>query len=80
MRKYVNECYNELKTQSEVFKQDMDSKSILQQYLLTMEKYNLSFDDVVALTSDFLSGGIDTVIYKYLTIVFFFLNLYDLIF
>lgn len=72
MRKYVNECYNELKTQSEVFKQDMDSKSILQQYLLTMEKYNLSFDDVVALTSDFLSGGIDTVIYKYLTIVFFF--------
>ena len=47
--------------QSEESRQDLGSKTILQQYLLTMKKQNLSLDHVIALTSDFLLAGIDTV-------------------
>ena len=59
--RYVNDGYNELMSKSEEFRKDADSKTILQQYLLTMKKNNLSIDDVIALTSDFLVAGIDTV-------------------
>ena len=48
-------------SKSEEYRQDMNSKTILQQYILTMKKHNLSFDDIIALTSDFLIAGIDTV-------------------
>ncbi len=56
------EQYEHLKAQSDDFKKDFSGKSILQQYLLVKDKYNLSLEEVVALTADFLIAGVDTVI------------------
>ncbi len=61
MRHYVLKAYGDLMKQSEEYRQDLASKTILQQYLLTMKKQELSIDHVIALTSDFLLAGIDTV-------------------
>jgi hypothetical protein len=58
----VKEAHDNLMNKSEEFKQDLSSKTILQQYILSMDKYNLTFNDIIALTSDFLVAGIDTVI------------------
>ena len=57
----MKKSYEDLMKQSEESRQDLGSKTILQQYLLTMKKQNLSLDHVIALTSDFLLAGIDTV-------------------
>ena len=61
VRKYVKDGYDSLMSKSEEFKQDLSSKTILQQYILNMEKHKLTFNDIIALTSDFLVAGIDTV-------------------
>lgn len=60
VRKYVNAGLEDLNKRGDDFKADLTSKSILQNFLLTREKYGLSMDDVMALTSDFLIAGVDT--------------------
>jgi hypothetical protein len=48
-------------SKSEEYRQDINSKTILQQYILNMKKHNLLIDDIIAITTDFLIAGIDTV-------------------
>ncbi len=64
---------------------DLSSKTILQQYWLVKDKYNLDKEDIVSLTADFIMAGVDTVcncknqrLETYLDVFpFFFLNSQD---
>lgn len=56
----MNAGLENLNKKSEDYKADLSSRSILQNFLLTREKYDLSMKDVVALTGDFLIAGVDT--------------------
>jgi hypothetical protein len=54
-------AFKEINKNAEEFKNSSKEKTILQQYILTMDKYKLTLQDVTALTSDFLIAGVDTV-------------------
>ena len=61
IRKYVDLAFEAINNRSGDAKNSYMDKTILQQYLLTMDKYGLTIADVIALTSDFLIAGVDTV-------------------
>jgi cytochrome P450 len=54
---HVENAYNASKVKKV---DDSPSKTILQQYLLVKDKYNLDLEDILSLTSDFIMAGVDT--------------------
>jgi hypothetical protein len=61
-KNHVINANMELSKKNDKYKQDILSKSILEQYLIVKDKYNLTLDDIIAVVSDFLIAGVDTVI------------------
>jgi hypothetical protein len=57
-RKYIEEAYKELLSTDDI------KKTILGQYLERKHLYNLSINDVISVMSEFLIGGVDTVLFS----------------
>jgi cytochrome P450 len=60
VRKYIERAQQDLAEKAEKNITDNGKKSILEEFLLRKEKYDLKLEDVVSIMTDFLVAGVDT--------------------